>query len=219
MYGWGRVWRGNSELCSQRGGSQRPYHLQCMTPKGALSIDIQPAAGRGQRAQMIIRVVLGVGSVSGGVSLCIHFICQKSPVWHTSSGGYVSELNRNQDEFRKCIFFLKWAAATQLKLLIVRWECRVARSDFSKVARNPEFYAKSCDVVFQQHKRRIYIWASTDGQYPNQTDYILCSQRWRSSIQSAKLRPGADCGSDHEFFIAKFRLHLKKVGKTTRPFR
>ena len=50
-------------------------------------------------------------------------------------------------------------------------------------------------------------------------DYILCSQRWRSSIQSAKTRPGADCGSDHELLIAKFRLKLKKIGKTTRPFR
>ena len=50
-------------------------------------------------------------------------------------------------------------------------------------------------------------------------DYILCSQRWRSSIQSAKARLGADCGSDHEPLIAKFRLKLKKVGKTTRPFR
>ena len=50
-------------------------------------------------------------------------------------------------------------------------------------------------------------------------DYILCSQRWRSSIQSAKTRPGADCGSDHELLIAKFRLKLKSIGKTTRPFR
>ena len=48
---------------------------------------------------------------------------------------------------------------------------------------------------------------------------VLCSQRWRSSIQSAKTRPGADCGSDHEFLIAKFRLKLKKVGKTTISFR
>ena len=47
--------------------------------------------------------------------------------------------------------------------------------------------------------------------------YSLCSQRWRSSIQSAKIRLGADCGS--ELLIAKFRLKLKKVGKTTRPFR
>ena len=51
------------------------------------------------------------------------------------------------------------------------------------------------------------------------SDYILCSQRWRSSIQSTKTRLGAACGSDHELLIAKFRLKLKKVGKTTRPFR
>ena len=60
---------------------------------------------------------------------------------------------------------------------------------------------------------------SPDGQYQNQIEYILCSQIWRSCIQSAKTRPGADCGSDHELFIAKFRLKLKKVGKTTTPFR
>ena len=44
-------------------------------------------------------------------------------------------------------------------------------------------------------------------------------QRWRRSIQSAKTRPGADCGSDHELLIAKFRLELKKVGKSIRPLR
>ena len=55
--------------------------------------------------------------------------------------------------------------------------------------------------------------------YSYQIDYILCSQRWRSSIQSTKTRPGVDCGSDHELLIAKFRLMLKKVGKTARPFR
>ena len=73
--------------------------------------------------------------------------------------------------------------------------------------------------LFQQHKRRLYTWTSPDDQYRNQMDYILCSQRWRSSIQSAKTRPGADCGSDHEPLITKFRLKLKKVGKTTRQFR
>ena len=56
-------------------------------------------------------------------------------------------------------------------------------------------------------------------QYGNQIDYILCSQRWRSSIQSANTTPAAGCGSDHELLIAKFRLKLKKVGKTTKPFR
>ena len=53
----------------------------------------------------------------------------------------------------------------------------------------------------------------------NQVDYILCSQRCRNFIQSAKTRLGADCGSDHELLIAKFRLKLKKVVETTRPFR
>ena len=83
----------------------------------------------------------------------------------------------------------------------------------------PENALVTANTLFQQHKRRLYTWTSPDGQYPNQTEYILYSQRWRSSIQSAKTRPGADCGSDHELLIVKFRLKLKKVGKTTRPFR
>ena len=74
------------------------------------------------------------------------------------------------------------------------------------------------NTIFQQHKRRLYTWSSPDGQHQNQIDYILCSQKWRSSIQSAKTRRRADCGSDHELLIAKFRHKLKKVGKT-RPFR
>ena len=64
----------------------------------------------------------------------------------------------------------------------------------------------------------LYTWTSPDGQHQNRIDYILCSQRWRSSIQSAKTTLGADCGSDHELLIAKFRLKLKKVGKMTGTF-
>ena len=75
------------------------------------------------------------------------------------------------------------------------------------------------NILFQQHKRRLYTWISPDGQYKNQIDYINCSWKWRSSIQSAKTTLEAGCGSDHEPLIAKFRLKLKKVGKTTRPFR
>ena len=71
------------------------------------------------------------------------------------------------------------------------------------------------NTLFQQHKRSLYTWTSPDGQHRNQIDYILCGQRWRSSIWSAKTRPGTDCGSDHELLIAKFRIKLKKVGKTT----
>ena len=74
------------------------------------------------------------------------------------------------------------------------------------------------NTLFQQHKRRLYIWTSPDGEHRNHIDYILCSQRRKSSIQSTKTRPGADCGSNHELLIDKFRLKLKKIGKTTRPF-
>ena len=61
-------------------------------------------------------------------------------------------------------------------------------------------------------------WTSPDGQHQNQINYILHSKRWTSSIKSAKVRLGAECGSDHEILIAKFRLKLKKLGKTTRQF-
>ena len=86
-----------------------------------------------------------------------------------------------------------------------------------------EFCQKNALVIantlFQQHKRSLYTWTFPDGQHWNKIDYILCSQRWRSSIKLAKTRLGADCGSDHELPIAKFRLKLEKVGKITRPFR
>ena len=71
------------------------------------------------------------------------------------------------------------------------------------------------NTLFQQQKRRLYTWTSPDGQHWNLIIFFA-AQRWRNSIQSAKTRPGADCGSDHELLIAKFRLKLKKVGKTTR---
>ena len=74
------------------------------------------------------------------------------------------------------------------------------------------------NTLFQQHKRELYTWTSPDGQHRNQIDYILCSQRWRSSIELAKTTPRADNGSDHELLIAKFRLKLKKVAKAARPF-
>ena len=77
-------------------------------------------------------------------------------------------------------------------------------------------HSKHC---LPKHKRRLYTWTSSNSQHRNQIDYILYSQRWRISIQSAKTRPGADCGSDHELLIAKFRLKMKKVGKITTRFR
>ena len=62
-------------------------------------------------------------------------------------------------------------------------------------------------TLFQQHKRRLYTCTLSDGQYRNQIDYILCSQRQRSSIQSAKTRLGADCGSDHELLLPNSYLN------------
>ena len=76
-----------------------------------------------------------------------------------------------------------------------------------------EFCQKNALVIAntlsQQHKRILYIRTSPDGQHQNQIDYILCSQRWGNSIQSAKTRPGTTCGSDNELLITKFRLTLK----------
>ena len=57
------------------------------------------------------------------------------------------------------------------------------------------------NTLFQQHKRRLYTLTSPDGQHRNQIDYILCSQRWRSSIQSTKTRLGVDYGSGHELLL------------------
>ena len=97
------------------------------------------------------------------------------------------------------------------------WSIKWSRAKANRIL--PRELTGHRNTLFQQHKRRLYTWTSSDGEYYNQTDYILCSQRWRSSVQSAKTRPGTDCGSDHEHPTAKFKLKLKKLGKTTRLFR
>ena len=61
------------------------------------------------------------------------------------------------------------------------------------------------NTLFQQQKRRLYIWTSPDGKHRNQIDYILQSHKWRSSIKPAKIRKGADSGSGHQLLIAQFR--------------
>ena len=76
------------------------------------------------------------------------------------------------------------------------------------------------NTLFQQYKKRLYTWTSPDDQHWNQIDYILCSQRRRSTIHTiSKNKMGADCGPDHELLITKLRLKLKKVGTSTRLFR
>ena len=62
-------------------------------------------------------------------------------------------------------------------------------------------------TLFQQHKRRLYTWTSPDGQHRNQIDYILCSQRWRSSIQSTKTRLGTDLAQIMNFLLPNSELN------------
>ena len=120
--------------------------------------------------------------------------------------------------WRELLFFsisLHWSLRKAfLSLLAIVWNSafRCLYLSFSPLLFTSFLFTAIC-------KRIFYTWTSPDSQHRNMIDYILCSQRWRRSIQSAKTRPGADCGSGHEFLIAKFRLKLRKVGKTTRPFR
>ena len=93
---------------------------------------------------------------------------------------------------------------------------------FSLLHLRESIYLISKENIYLHRGRSAFFSHShflPDGQCQNPIYYILCSQRWRSSIQSAKTRLGADCGSNHELLFAKFRLKLKKLGKTTRPFR
>ncbi|CAF1396827.1 unnamed protein product [Adineta steineri] len=75
------------------------------------------------------------------------------------------------------------------------------------------------NTFFQQPKRRLYTWTSPGGQYRNQIDYILCNQRWRSSIKLSKTRPTADCGTEHELLLAKIQIKLKKTGKVVKQLK
>ena len=106
---------------------------------------------------------------------------------------------------------------TWINRQICPWSTEWSRAKANRLL--PRERASHANTLFQQHKRRLYTWTSPYDQHQNQIDCVLCIQRWRSSIQSAKTWPGGGCDSDHEILIAKFRLKLKKVGETTRPFR
>ena len=125
--------------------------------------------------------------------------------------------------------FLELTTKKDVLFIIGDWDAKLGRQEIPGVTgkfglgiQNEAGHENAlviANTLFQQRKRRLYTWTSRDGQYQNQIDYILCSQIWRSSIQSAKTRPGAGYGQDYELFTAKCRLKLKKVGKTTRAFR
>ena len=166
------------------------------------------------------------------ISVCL----QGKPFNTTVIQVYAPTSNAEETEVERFYDLLELTPKKDVLFIIEDWNTKVgsqetpgATSKFGLGVQNEagqrliEFCQGNAPVIsntlLQQHKRRLYTWTSPDGQHQNKTDYILCSQRWRSSIQSAKTRLGADYGSDYELLIAKFRFKLKKVGKTTRPFR
>ena len=151
-----------------------------------------------------------------------------NPVYTPTTNAEEAEVERFYDDLQD---FVELTPRKDVLFMIVDWNAKVGSQEIPGVTgklglgvpnearqRITEFCQKNALVIantlFQQHKRRLYTWTSPDGQRQNQIDYILRSQRWRSCIQSAKTRLGADCGSDHELLIAKFRLKLQKLGKT-----
>ena len=100
---------------------------------------------------------------------------------------------------------------TWCKRQIWPWSTEWSRAKANRVL--PRERKVIANTLFQQHKRRFYTWTSPDDQYKNQTDSILCSQRRKSSIPSTKTTPEAECGSDHEPLLAKFRFTWRKQGK------
>ncbi|XP_071580973.1 uncharacterized protein [Temnothorax nylanderi] len=67
------------------------------------------------------------------------------------------------------------------------------------------------NTLFQHHIRRLYTWRSPGDRFRNQIDYIMVGSRWKSSILNCKTYPGADCGTDHQLLVMKFRLRLKNI--------
>ena len=74
------------------------------------------------------------------------------------------------------------------------------------------------NTLFQQQETTLHM-DITRWSIPKSNWLHSCSQRWKRCIQSAKTRPGADCGSDPQLLIAKFRRKLKETRKNTRPAR
>ena len=138
-------------------------------------------------------------------NLCPNHWCWRN--WHCPVLWRPTKSSRNNTT-KKCHFPHR----------VLEWRCRKSRDTWnnrqvwpwsikwSRSKANRVWTKEHANILFQQPKRRLYIWTSANGQFQNQSDYVHCRRRWRSSIQSAEMRPGADCGSDHELFIAKFRI-------------
>lgn len=75
------------------------------------------------------------------------------------------------------------------------------------------------NTFFKMHKRRLFTWTSPDKNTKNQIDYVICQQRWKSSICRVSTRPGADCGSDHNLLVAEVKVKLKSIQQTKRKIK
>ena len=75
------------------------------------------------------------------------------------------------------------------------------------------------NTLFQQHKRSLYMDITRQSILKSDCLYSLQLKMEKLYTPRKKTRSGANCGSDNELLIEKFRFKLKKVGKTTRPFR
>ena len=69
---------------------------------------------------------------------------------------------------------------------------------------------------FKTHPRRQYTWKSPGDRARNQIDFIMINQRFRNAVKHAKVFPGADCKSDHNPVVMRFKLSLKQVPKPVR---
>ena len=137
---------------------------------------------------------------------------------------WATELNWTEQFYEDLQDLLELTPKKDVLFIIGDWDAKVGSQELSGVTgkfglglwneagqRLIEFWQENALVIantlFQQHKRRLYIWTSPDDQYHDKLDYILCSQRWRSSIQSAKTRLGDDSGSDHELLLPNSDLN------------
>ena len=158
------------------------------------------------------------------LSQCLNYWCQRS--WHWPVLWRPTTPSRtNTHTHTKCPFHLRRLECKSRKSRdtwdnrqVLPWSTKWSRAKANSFVKRPWW---SYQTQFSNNTRDDSTYAphQISGQHENQIDYLLCSQRRRNSTQWINTRPGANCGSDHHFLIAKFRLNLKKVGKTTRPFR
>ena len=143
-------------------------------------------------------------------SLCHNHWCQSSWNWMVLWRPIrTSRTNTNKDvpsiagDWNAKVGSQDISEATSKSGLGVQNETRQRATEFCQ-----ENALVAANTLFQQRERLTHTWTPPDGQHWKQTDCSLCSQRWRSSMQTAKPRRGADCSSDHELLIAKFILKL-----------